>query len=316
MNADFTSLKTEFDTVKNNYVTKTEYKNIKGDPGINGRQGEQGERGFRGPDGPPGPRGPDGPPGPPGQATNYENVFDIKLGKADKTTRGDTGESRALVKGDNKKLIINYAKDFSNGTIINGNLTIDNELEVVNNLIAKANLEVGNNLTTKGNLEVTNNLTAKGNITSNGTIKGELLTSYQGMGPYKVVLPRRSGGERCLDSLQFGDNQYGIAECTDNNPNQVWYFNPVTGSLKSQQNGKCLQSHDNNAGFADCDSNNIRQRWIQDYNGGLKSLWWGTESDPVDTCLDAGNSSRLSGCGADGKRYKQNGNQTIIFRNL
>jgi hypothetical protein len=41
--------------------------------------------------------------------------FDLQLGTADQTSRGDTGLSRALVKSFPATLVINYAGDFSGG---------------------------------------------------------------------------------------------------------------------------------------------------------------------------------------------------------
>ena len=50
--------------------------------------------------------------------------FDLRLGTTDQTSRGDTGSSRAMVKQTGGKLYINYANDFSGGTVINSNLQV------------------------------------------------------------------------------------------------------------------------------------------------------------------------------------------------
>jgi hypothetical protein len=46
--------------------------------------------------------------------------FDLRLGTADQSTRGNTGQSRALVKAPNAALAINYAGDFTGGVIVEG----------------------------------------------------------------------------------------------------------------------------------------------------------------------------------------------------
>ena len=73
-----------------------------------------------------GPSGPQGPQGPPG---NYDKQMDFVLGKSNE--RGDSGSSRALVKGNNASLIINYDGDFKGGVCVNGpNLTVKGNLIV------------------------------------------------------------------------------------------------------------------------------------------------------------------------------------------
>jgi cytoskeletal protein CcmA (bactofilin family) len=57
--------------------------------------------------------------------------FDLQLGTADQSTRGNTGLSRALVKYNNATLIINYAGDFSGGVQVDGpGLTVTGDLTV------------------------------------------------------------------------------------------------------------------------------------------------------------------------------------------
>lgn len=54
--------------------------------------------------------------------------FDINLGTADQTSRGNTGTSRALVKDTNGRLVINFAEDFYGGTYVTGPLTVSDKL--------------------------------------------------------------------------------------------------------------------------------------------------------------------------------------------
>ena len=46
--------------------------------------------------------------------------FDLRLGTADQTSRGNTGPSRALVKYSPSTLVINYSGDFTGGTMVDG----------------------------------------------------------------------------------------------------------------------------------------------------------------------------------------------------
>jgi hypothetical protein len=74
-----------------------------------------GQRGPIGPQGISGPIGPVGPKGDPGVSTDYSKTFDFVLGSSDQTSRGNTGNSRALVKDSGGKLVLNFANDFKGG---------------------------------------------------------------------------------------------------------------------------------------------------------------------------------------------------------
>jgi hypothetical protein len=84
---------------------------VKGAPFI----GERGPPGISGPKGEPGIPGVSGPKGDPGVSTDYSKTFDFVLGSADQTSRGNTGNSRALVKDSGGKLVLNFANDFKGG---------------------------------------------------------------------------------------------------------------------------------------------------------------------------------------------------------
>jgi hypothetical protein len=54
----------------------------------------------------------------------YLNTTDFRLGK-NLTARGDSGDSRALVKYNNNTLVINYAKDFTGGVRVDSDLSMN-----------------------------------------------------------------------------------------------------------------------------------------------------------------------------------------------
>lgn len=58
--------------------------------------------------------------------------FDFILGNGDQVSRGNTGSSRALVKIGTSRLYVNYAGDFSGGTVIDSALAVSGRLTVPN----------------------------------------------------------------------------------------------------------------------------------------------------------------------------------------
>lgn len=66
--------------------------------------------------------------------------FDMKLGNGDQVTRGDSGASRALVKENPAKLVINYAGDYTGGVEVQSDFTTS----------AGKNIVCGNNITATG----------------------------------------------------------------------------------------------------------------------------------------------------------------------
>lgn len=56
--------------------------------------------------------------------------FEFILGNADQASRGNSGASRALVKGMGSTLVVNYNNDFTGGTIINSNLEVKGDLKL------------------------------------------------------------------------------------------------------------------------------------------------------------------------------------------
>jgi hypothetical protein len=97
--------------------------------------------------------------------------FDFKLGNADQVTRGNSGDSRALVKHDGNVLVINFNGDFAGGTRIDG-------ASVTTGALAASSVSTGNIISSTtistGTLRATNmNATS---ITT-GTLVGSLSTS-------------------------------------------------------------------------------------------------------------------------------------------
>jgi hypothetical protein len=56
--------------------------------------------------------------------------FDFVLGNTDQSSRGNTGGSRALVKMDGAKLVINFLNDFTGGTEVQSDLYVNGRLKV------------------------------------------------------------------------------------------------------------------------------------------------------------------------------------------
>lgn len=66
-----------------------------------------------------------------GVTSNITNGgFDFILGNTDQVSRGNSGNSRALVKGGSSTLIVNYAGDFTGGTQVNSNLDITGTIKI------------------------------------------------------------------------------------------------------------------------------------------------------------------------------------------
>ena len=68
--------------------------------------------------------------------------FALKLGKGDQSSRGDSGESRAMVKEAGAVLTINYAGDFGGGVKVSSDLTATGNVTAYSDARLKENIEV------------------------------------------------------------------------------------------------------------------------------------------------------------------------------
>ena len=235
----------------------------KGDTGPIGPVGQNGDIGPRGEQGLQGLQGLQGPMGPPGVTySSYQDVYDFKLG-GNKTDRGESGDSRALVKdfiGGKTYLTVNYQNDFKGGVMV------DSELRV------------------NENTNLLKNLNIQGSIKANT------------FGPFQI----KFDNGKCLDSGQFYDGANGGFVCSDGNEYQQWSYNPITSVLKSNKDGKCLESSDGKFKMNTCNGN-TNQTFTK--HGA-------TLQDSNYTCLDIGNPNRLANC------EKGNKNQSLVFVQL
>ena len=73
--------------------------------------------------------------------------FDFVLGNGDQSSRGDSGDSRALVKDTGAVLVLNYDNDFTGGVRIDGELKVTNDITA----FASSDERLKDNLTTIDN---------------------------------------------------------------------------------------------------------------------------------------------------------------------
>jgi hypothetical protein len=210
---------------------------MKGPPGANGKDGKDstaigtpgkdstvpgpvGPQGIQGPAGPTGAKGADSTvPGPPGAAgKDYSSVTDFVLGVTGSPERGAIGAGRALVRGNDSGLIMNYNNDFKTVGIY-GPTTLAGDVTMLNNL------------------KVNGNLRLDGNLSANGW-----------MGPFMI----RGGGDNCWDSGQ-NNGKLGQFSCLNTNPYQQFLYNPITSQLRSVQNGKCFTWGNDTCSWQPCD---------------------------------------------------------------
>lgn len=104
-------------------------KGDKGDQGIQGLKGDKGDKGDKGEQGLQGLKGEMGPSGV--TYSTYQDVYDFSLG-GNKTDRGNSGDSRALVKelvNNKPTLMINYKGDFTGGVNIDSDLSVNGKIK-------------------------------------------------------------------------------------------------------------------------------------------------------------------------------------------
>ena len=173
---------------------------LKADPTMKGPVGKEGPPGKdstvpgpQGPRGETGPAGPQGPAstvaGPPGKdgGVNYTTVTDFVLGNATTPERGNVGSGRALVRGNDSKLIVNYGNDYTGGVQINGPISLAGDVDIGGQVKA-------GNLNLRGNLDM-----------SDKRLRGNFW-----VGPIQI----RNNENKCWDS---GDGRMYINDSCDAN---------------------------------------------------------------------------------------------------
>lgn len=228
----------------------------KGDIGIQGIQGIQGLKGDPGVQGIQGLTGPTGPIGPTGaqgiSGADYSKTTDFILGSsANKTDRGDTGVSRAMVKDGGSMLTINYANDFK-GVNMNGPVNINGGLNT-----SRMRLEQGlgpykvrffdkNTCLDSGQFGANADYTC----TDNGNISQQWF--YH---PVSGHL-RNVGSGKCLDTM--GD-KWQLNDCNNHQNQRFWKFE---NQLRNG-NGDCLDVG-NTGHHAGCNGGNNNQKLVFD----------------------------------------------------
>jgi len=143
---------------------------------------------------------------------------------------------------------------------------------------------------TAGNTNVTN-LTAN-SLTLNGRDMVDASKGWQG--PFRLRFAKENG-QTCLDANQFCNGCWGAWTCdngTNPTTNQLWYYNPASGQLRSastDQNlgGKCLDT----MGGGPWRLNNCSSHKNTNFQKFEHQLRWGNGN-----CLDVGSGDRNYGC--------------------
>jgi hypothetical protein len=302
-------------------------KGEKGDIGLTGLQGPKGDPG--GPVGPKGDKGDIGLKGDPAPLTDYSTKLDFVLGKI--ADRGDVGGGRALVKGDNSSLIVNWGNDFKktyintgadgldiNGkTNINGKFSVGDKMIVEGDLLAATHGKFYGNMYVNGDLEVNGDTLKARNITTGGGITigknsnfnesinvagdinigknlkvGDKLSTNGWLGPYMLKNPEG----KCWDAGQ-NNNKIGLfANCDPTNQNHLFRYQILNNQLLSERHGKCIERlADGNIEWRDCSY--ARGQKVSRYLGKFK---FDIESD---SCIFA-NGLGSAKCNDDDNNFK------------
>lgn len=285
-------------------------KGDKGDTGLTGLQGPKGEFGGpQGEKGEKGDKGDVGLKGEPGAAGKYDSLVDFVLGKiGDRGDSGQSralvkGDGATLIinyEGDFKKTILNTGV---NGFNIFGNTTLNNDVDVkglinaYGNVNMKKDAYVDENLRVKKDLQVDKNVNIDGtfssrgktdlygnvsvggdtnfdrNVKINGDVKIGGNLSVRGyfdtdgwVGPMYL---KRTGDGKCWDS--GGDKgMYPGTECNENNHHTHFYYNVISGQLRSRKFDKCISHFGNEKiEWVNCNHTSVEQQ-LEHYAGRLK----------------------------------------------
>lgn len=290
---------------------------VKGDTGPRGPRGDPGPSGPIGPKGdsggPPGPKGDIGPVGPAGPkgdgydsagsktylAANTVWCADGKLCKfpygaqfqGTSSQKGHTLTELGNIQG-NKDSPKSWEITHSDGGLVasfptNGS---DKMIDFKNNLNIKGNINVSwdtntQHLHVKGDSYI-NNI----QITGDKTNIERANIGY--LGPYQI----RNKADKCMDVGQWNNGTtMGMLGCDNNNGNQQFLYNPLSGALKNVGTGKCLSHNESNEGdwvWKECE--NARSQSFVYTDSKFKPVFGFNGRD----CIDVGVKRQHNSCGA------------------
>lgn len=309
----------------------------RGDPGPMGPKGDQGAPGPAG--GPPGPQGIQGIQGPKGEGydspsskqylqANTVWCADGKLCTLPKgaqfsgtsTQQGHTFTELGNIQG-NSSAPNNWSINHTDGSTVasfptNGNYTqinLKGPVKVTGDIYAswdaKLNHLYATGISRLADLDVSgptklNNLEASGNtklnklqVSGNTEVEG-LKFSYTG--PYLI----KTNSDKCWDTGQWGNNDNkGLLDCQQDNLNQRFMFNPVTGSVKNLGNNQCLSHNNKNDGdwiWKNCDGSKSQSFVYTDSK--FKPVFSNNNSRD---CIDMGVSRQHNACDGNSDSNQQ-----------
>eukprot|EP01116_Phalansterium_solitarium_P008242 TRINITY_DN217_c0_g2_i14.p1 TRINITY_DN217_c0_g2~~TRINITY_DN217_c0_g2_i14.p1 ORF type:complete len:964 (+),score=306.47 TRINITY_DN217_c0_g2_i14:112-3003(+) len=158
--------------------------------------------------------------------------FNFVLGISDQSTRGNSGSSRALVKNTGSTLYVNYAGDFTGGTVVNSSLAVTGATSL-RTLSAGATALAATtvaSLSSTGTASVASTLTVSGSTTlADVTVGGYGTFSGAGASIKELTLPPGSW------STASRSNQYGyiINDASGYNTLMIVGSHPTGGSPRS-----------------------------------------------------------------------------------
>lgn len=228
---------------------------------------------------------------------DYKKQTDFILG-SELTTRGNSGLSRAMVKDDDNKLVLNYKNDFTGGVVIGSNTKVNGIVDAKGftlngsplvgpkgdsgsitetdkkNLLWCADGKLcqlpgtsgsgikwgygGSSIVDDGDLRIKSDDNI---IISTGTQEiAKFSPSGFSIGNGMGPYYIRIGdGDSYLDSKQIDDNNNGTHAFVNGELNQQWMYEPFVKQLRSVRNNKCLATDGDKTVLKDCGSNDESQ---------------------------------------------------------
>lgn len=222
---------------------------LTGPQGPYGPPGPIGPIGLTGPTGPiglTGPKGADstvpGPMGPPGTGLDFTKQSIFQLGN--NLTGSNTGDSRAIYRSTaDKNLTINHKNDFEK-VLVNGPI-----------------LSYGDFIS-NGNTYLNKDVSIPGYVIRDGNI---IAQNGMWVGPLNIV----DAAGNCWDmGATDGFRHNGCTK--SNNKYQQYYHNPITGQIKSAQNGKCFDTEGQTEkpwSWQNCSNGGLNQAFYKNSTG-------------------------------------------------